>query len=1169
LVIALTAFAFFAVSASAQVSGAIYTTTSTGTTVNGNIYVAKSDVYLSGGPQNKNGPGLGPDGIYYFQVTDPSGAVLLSTDDITCRQVVVTGGRVVGVPSGAPPSTCTTGLFHAIGTQNDANGSLPVQLIPYMDTPNPGGEYKAWMTPVGDYGEACLASHVSNGFCDKDSKTDNFKVRTPGVGYVTVCKFNDQNGDGTRETGEPLIPHWPIIATGVDTGSGIGTVNTQTDDFGCVSFSVSGISSGTQQVTLTEGTQGPDWTQTAPANALCTLTGDVNPADTCKVSGGSDSVLPSAGGMITLTVSPDDSVNAPDFGNYNPNCTTTDCGTKVIVTKDANPVVMYAWSIKKSADRTEIDTAPGGNTTFNYTVDVSHDSGTATLMGSIRVANTTGADITNVTVSDAVSDANADGGACTVEAGPFHDGTGTVPHGDHVDVSYSCTFTSVPAAGSNTNTAKATWDTTSAVGTASFDFRAAMIVDGSVTVTDPLQGTTPLGTASYKDTNPKEFQYSYSVPGKPGTCVTQDNTATFTSDTQNSTTTGNSNTVTVKVCQSVDLTVSKTATPSFTRIYKWGITKSVLGSNPLDTSSVTNALNYSVSVTHDSGTDGGWTATGVITVTNPNNWEPITANVTDAVNNGGSCTVTGGTNVTVPASSSVDLNYTCTYASAPTGDGTNTATATWDASVFYTPDGSAKGTAPVTFSTVTPTVKDGSVTVTDTLGGALGTVLYTDLSPKTFTYSKVFTDLAGTCTTHPNTASFKTDTSSTTGSDSKSVQVCVGKDLTVSKTATPSFNSSITKSVDKTKVEQAGGSITFNYTVKVTESGWAVAGNITVTNPNDWEAITTNLADALNVGGASCSITGGSTQTVPKSSSISPAYTCSFSSAPSAVSGINTATASWSPATYFTPDGSASGSANYTFSALTVTDSYKGTLGTVTIPPGSATFTYARTVSNALGGSCHEYDNTATITQTNQTTPNVPVIVCNTATGGLTMGFWQNKNGQAIITGGTSTGGVCNSGTWLKQYAPFQDLSSTATCVQVAAYVYNLIKAANASGASMNAMLKAQMLATSLDVYFSNPALGGNKIGAAQSVGGVKIDLTKVCNMIDSSTGTAACSGSTENTSGAFGGARSLTVSQLLTYAASQSNAGGSIWYAQVKTTQGLAKNTFDAINNQAAYIAP
>jgi hypothetical protein len=184
------------------------------------------------------------------------------------------------------------------------------------------------------------------------------------------------------------------------------------------------------------------------------------------------------------------------------------------------------------------------------------------------------------------------------------------------------------------------------------------------------------------------------------------------------------------------------------------------------------------------------------------------------------------------------------------------------------------------------------------------------------------------------------------------------------------------------------------------------------------------------------------------------------------------------------------------------------------------------------------------------------------------MGYWQNKNGQAIVTGGAAVSGVCKSGTFLRGYAPFQDLSATATCAQVGTYVTNVIKSANASGAAMNAMLKAQMLSTALDVYFSDAALGGNKISAPAPVGGVSIDLTQICKMIDATSGTATCSGTFENTSSSFGGATSLTVSQLLAYAASQSNAGGGTWYANVKATQGLAKDAFDAINNAAAFAS-
>jgi len=173
-----------------------------------------------------------------------------------------------------------------------------------------------------------------------------------------------------------------------------------------------------------------------------------------------------------------------------------------------------------------------------------------------------------------------------------------------------------------------------------------------------------------------------------------------------------------------------------------------------------------------------------------------------------------------------------------------------------------------------------------------------------------------------------------------------------------------------------------------------------------------------------------------------------------------------------------------------------------------------------------------------------------------TIGFWQNKNGQTIIrnySGGTSGTSLYN---YLTSYNPFKDLMST-TGSGIATYVYNIIKSANSSKASMNAMLKAQMLATALNVYFSDPGLGGNRIDAPAPIGGLNIDLTSIYKM---------GSGTYENASDAFGGATSLSVSELLNYAASQSNPGGSLWYGNVKATQELAKDTFDAINNQCAF---
>ena len=74
------------------VSGGIFTTEFDGTVVNGNTkYQFKEDVYLDGGPP-PNAPAFAaglPEGDYYFQVTDPSGKDLLSSDNINCRRVHV------------------------------------------------------------------------------------------------------------------------------------------------------------------------------------------------------------------------------------------------------------------------------------------------------------------------------------------------------------------------------------------------------------------------------------------------------------------------------------------------------------------------------------------------------------------------------------------------------------------------------------------------------------------------------------------------------------------------------------------------------------------------------------------------------------------------------------------------------------------------------------------------------------------------------------------------------------------------------------------------------------------------------------------------------------------------------------------------------------------------
>ncbi|WP_413249159.1 hypothetical protein [Sinomonas flava] len=173
-----------AVAAPPTISGAIFTTDSSGTPVNLNIYQAKEDVYLNGGP-GINAPagaaGL-PDGTYSFQVTEPDGAPL-SSDPVSCRQFTVSGGVIQDVVAAG-------GCEHATGSDGE-DGGATVQLFPYNDTTNPGGVYKVWVTPTSLLD--CNAPGNKNCFVPRYSKVDNFKVRTQIVVEIDA-RFHRPDG---------------------------------------------------------------------------------------------------------------------------------------------------------------------------------------------------------------------------------------------------------------------------------------------------------------------------------------------------------------------------------------------------------------------------------------------------------------------------------------------------------------------------------------------------------------------------------------------------------------------------------------------------------------------------------------------------------------------------------------------------------------------------------------------------------------------------------------------------------------------------------------------------------------------------------------------------------------------------------------------------------------
>jgi hypothetical protein len=243
----------------AGLNGSIFTTTFDGQSVNENIYSNKDAVYLSGGPQNDNASGL-PDGSYYFQVTDPSGATLLSSDAAECRQLTVFGGRVVG-PEG--PS-----CLHASGIPNSANGATPVKLAPFADTPNSGSEYKVWLIrKVASTTVAADGMRIN--FSPSNAKTDNFKVlfepctNCQPTSLLGGRKFYDANANALFDEGEAPVAGVQIAIIAGDTTT-IVTTNASGQWSTTVPTGVEYLVLEILPYTGPEGEPGSFWQQTSP-----------------------------------------------------------------------------------------------------------------------------------------------------------------------------------------------------------------------------------------------------------------------------------------------------------------------------------------------------------------------------------------------------------------------------------------------------------------------------------------------------------------------------------------------------------------------------------------------------------------------------------------------------------------------------------------------------------------------------------------------------------------------------------------------------------------------------------------------------------------------------------------------------------------------------------------
>ena len=196
-----------------DVSGAIGTVDAAGAPAS--VFSSKEAVFLATGSVAepcRDVEAIAP-GDYVFAVTDATGERLLSTEPASQR--IVTVGEDGALSAGGP--------LHPSGGAT-ACGSGSIQLAPFADAGDDQAGYIVWLTPVAAFeGElssvdpACGAG-CFHGFRPESSRTFAFRVEDKHSCEPTFCvsgvKFEDVNGNGVRDSGEPGLAGVEVRVTG-------------------------------------------------------------------------------------------------------------------------------------------------------------------------------------------------------------------------------------------------------------------------------------------------------------------------------------------------------------------------------------------------------------------------------------------------------------------------------------------------------------------------------------------------------------------------------------------------------------------------------------------------------------------------------------------------------------------------------------------------------------------------------------------------------------------------------------------------------------------------------------------------------------------------------------------------------------------------------------------
>ena len=461
--------------------------------------------------------------------------------------------------------------------------------------------------------------------------------------------------------------------------------------------------------------------------------------------------------------------------------------------------------------------------------------------------------------------------------------------------------------------------------------------------------------------------------------------------------------------------VTKTAVPTFKRTYNWEIEKSVTPTSITLFEGQSQDATWSITVTpgDPAFTDSDIKVDGAITITNTSGGAVTINSVLDAISGyPGITPVCGVSFPYVLASGTVNnpttlvCSYTVTAPSAAPGAHTNVATVEVEASLDEDDIVDASiftGSATFNFASVTPTEIDKDPPIYDNYNGE-GEGLLGDFSDLTFpvTYKKTYTCDADEGS-YSNTARVDLTSPRTDPTASANLTVdCL--DVTVSKTSDETLTRTYKWKIDKTVTPATwelfkGDDGTSAYTVTVTPDGFddnvfATSGVITITgDPNkpiyiQSPGVRDTIATALDAAVTDCEDNGSDVTTplvTPYTLAAGHVLTCDYArSLPDGTTRTNTAYIIAKPTTTGT-NKQFTGTASVDFTGATKTevnktvhvdDTYSGGPQDqeVTDLVNATTFNYNRKFTCDTDAGKH--DNTATITETNQSDDASVTVTC-------------------------------------------------------------------------------------------------------------------------------------------------------------------------------------------------